>query len=346
MITTTHHRPNLLHLAKAVLALMVISGCFVATISPARAQTPLELSAQAANPTSQTTNHSDTNQFSLSPAFQEVVISTATPSATIEIVVTNSTAVATTFEAFALEYPQVDHFGSLQFVDFKREDAISMMPGYLRFEVQQFVLDPGQQKRVQTRVTDRASLRPGGTYVAIVVRAVSERISGTQPVIPALSSQLLIRKLAGEVQNLSLSEVTNLPPSVSFILPHKLGTIFINNGNVHLTPHGRAQITDMFGRVVRQGTINESSLTILPGRQRELPLPLAKSRWVFPVNLLTISLNGTADVTSFSYEHTFVFVSPWFVIGLAGLTSILWRYRAQIARKLKFSRPISLKKPT
>lgn len=267
------------------------------------------------------------NQYTVEPAYQEVVLGERTAEASASVTVRNTTGQATTFEVYALEFPNVDHFGSLQFVDFSQAELSAKQAPYIHFDAQQFVLEPHHQRAVALRITDRAELKPGGTYTAVVIRSQAQIRAGQQVVVPALTSQLLIRKQHGEIRNLSLTDVSGDPTALGLWVPKRVALHFSNNGNVHLLPRGTVTITDLFNRTVAKGIINDASHYVLPSRNRSILVDLQRIRWTLPISVLTIWVDGGAETTHYQYESTFVYISPWLAVLALGSIWVVRRLR-------------------
>lgn len=262
------------------------------------------------------------SSYVFEPAFQEVVISNSKPELTTTIKIKNTTNQAETFEVFGIEFPSTQHFGSLQFLDFS-QSAIKQQPNYLHFDANQFVVDPQKEREISLRISDRADLRPGGTYVAVMVRAVNKSATAQQSVLPAFASMLLIRKIDGEIRNLSLTNFGGRKTAISIKIPDSIDVTFQNNGNVHLIPRGEIIVEDIFGRVLKQGTLNEESFYVLPDTQRTIPVILRKAQLSFPAMLITIKAFGSSETTSYATEYSYLYISPILIITIFLIMSML-----------------------
>lgn len=308
-------QPKLVH----TLTSSLILCCFLIVLHMIRPTA--ELSAQSPAPAY------TLNQYTVEPAYQEIVLGEQSAVATASVTVRNTTGQATTFEVYALEFPNVDHFGSLQFIDFAQAENSAKQAPYIHFDAQQFVLEPHHQRVVALRIADRAELKPGGTYTAVVIRAQAQVRVGQQVVVPALTSQLLIRKQHGEIRNLSLTDVGGDPAVLGFWLPKRITLQFANNGNVHLLPRGTVTITDLFNRTIAKGVINDASYYVLPSRNRTIAVELKRLRWTLPISVLTVWVNGGAQTTHYQYESTFIYISPWLAVGTLGVVWVVRRRR-------------------
>lgn len=256
------------------------------------------------------------NTVTISPAFQELeLVETASQSA-VTITVTNTSIQPVTLEVLPSTVDQQDLSGRISFELFS--GAANQTFPFLSVSVDRFVLEPQQSQDVSVTVTNRTSLRPGGTYVGIVFRTVLEAPPTQQVILPAVASLLLINKQGGETYNLSLKEVIGIPKNVALTIPNKLGLVFANDGNTHLQPRGTISVTGLFNRLVAQSTVNESSLYILPGRQRMIQQTVQPASRLLPIDVVWVEINGTSgnDRTPYSYETSFIYISIWGILAL------------------------------
>ena len=184
--------------------------------------------------------------------------------------------------------------------------AASLAP-FVSFETDSIVLEPGSSEEIEIKIDNRDSLSPGGHYAAIVVRNVEVRETENQKILPAISALLLVRKTGGEEFNITIRDI-GWNPTLSFKIPEEIVIQFENNGNVHDIPRGTVKITDMFGRVVYQGILNENSSYLLPDNIRSIPIKMKRSRFLFPIQLLSLEIRGTSEIGSVPIQAEISFV--------------------------------------
>lgn len=275
------------------------------------------------------------NTVTISPAFQELEIAETASQSAITITVTNTSEEPVTLEVLPSTVDQQDLSGRISFELFS--GAANQTFPFLSVSVNRFVLEPKQSQDVFVTVTNRTSLRPGGTYVGIVFRTVLDTAPTQQVILPAVASLILINKLGGEIYHLSLTEVVGLPKNVALTIPNKLGLVFSNDGNTHLQPRGSIAVTGLFNRLLAQSTVNESSLYILPRRERMIRQTLQPSSRLLPLDIVWVEINGTSgnERTPYSYETSFIYISIWVILALilcvaAILTIIIIKKRKSI----------------
>lgn len=263
------------------------------------------------------------NGITVSPVFQEVTLDETTGTARSSIELTNSSQQTITLEVFPTEVNQVDELGNIALEQFS--GAASESLPYVSFSQDRISLEPESSQTIEVLLSDRASLQPGGSYVGVVFRLQQESESTDQVIQPAVVSYLLITKTGGEQFALRLQSVQGLPVLVSFGLPKSLALIFSNEGNIHVQPRGTVSFTDSFGRLIGQGTVNESSQYVLPGRQRRLFQPISPGEALLPVSFVSTEITGSVgeERSPFSYESSFIIISPYVVISAGVLIVFL-----------------------
>ncbi len=231
----------------------------------------------------------------LSPPFAQLSLSEGSLETTQELTLHNSTEKDLEFSASVFLFSQVDSQGTTILTDkpvtsesVSIADSITVTPAT-------FVLKAGQTQSLTVRVANQLNLAPGGHYAAVVIRSNSSSIQDTPSVVPALSSFLLIRKIGGEQYHLSLGKVELLQSFFQPQFPSTVPLLFENQGNIHVIPRGTITITDLWGRTVLEGTINEGSFIVLPRAQRELSVSLRSIRPLLPSLAYTVNITGHSE---------------------------------------------------
>lgn len=252
--------------------------------------------------------------LSISPAFQEVVFEKNDTEQSIFFELENNTDQTLEFRFEAIPYTTVDYVGSLSFLNPTLNEAVGTV-SFVTFDVDRVMIEAKSKKKIDVHVQNRPNLSPGGHYIAIVSRLVSEE-DAQQKIIPAVGSLLMIHKKDGEQVNLSLRSVENAAKGVVFHLADTVELSFENQGNIHVTPRGTITVTDLFNRVVQQGTINENSSLVLPGMRRIIGVKMATSRRVVPISFLTLDVKGTVQghESGFTHQSSYFYIAPWILV--------------------------------
>lgn len=269
---------------------------------------------------SQKVSAQEKSPFSLSvkPAYQEVEITENDDTVDATLTYENKSDSIQEIELFAFDFKQTDHFGSLALIDNIHENYLHTLVSYLSFDKDSLILLPHTEETLTVKIKNRASLSPGGHYAAVVARAVDSEKENKEKVLPAISSLLLVRKIGGERVNLSLKEILWKPNILVTHIPSTIDLEFENNGNVHVIPRGTLKVTDFLGNVTHQGIINDSSLYLLPGTIRRIPISLQQSKPFFPIMLFFLDATGNADQGDvvFHSEQSFLYIDWRFLIFL------------------------------
>lgn len=276
--------------------------------------------------------------ISISPAYQEVIFEQQEHEQSATFQLTNHTNQPVELEFQIIPYSVADYVGSLSFYNPTLNEALGTV-NYVQFSTNQVVIEPGKTAEIPFVIENRASLSPGGHYVAIVCRMkASESVEdGSQQILPAVSSLLLIRKKDGEQVNLSLKDV-DLKSQSLFSVPSRMLFTFENQGNVHVIPRGTVSITDSFGRGIAEASVNENSSYVMPGTRRVIPISLHQTQFTLPISFLTVEVQGYAQghEARFSYSSSFFYLSPYMLLLfliIAGITGLLiWRRRQRDSR--------------
>lgn len=254
----------------------------------------------------------------VTPTFQEVVLSASDSATQANITIVNQTAQAQQFELFAVGISQIDESGNVMLSNKPLSGQNDPYSADIELPEPVITIAPNEEKKVPFLVKNSLNLSPGGHYVSLIVRAVSDdqQAASKQSVLPAISSFVLIRKLGGEQYNLFLKSLEFPQKRVWWKLPDRAILTFENQGNVHTTPRGQVTATDMFGRVVLEATINEGSQFVLPRSQRPIRVQMREIRRSVPLMLYTVSVSGVSEPggVAFSQTRYVPYISVWLLL--------------------------------
>lgn len=264
------------------------------------------------------------------PTFQTLNISDQTASVSGKVALTNVGSVDQRFTVFAVDIQQFDVDGRVILSDKPRSGEAYSLAEFIAFDSNSIVLPAKGTVEVPFYVKNSASLSPGGHYAAVVARLEGVVQSTQQQVLPALSSFVLVHKEGGERYHLSLTNEVFPTFFIQPTLPQKAMLSFSNQGNTHVIPRGTVEVTDLFGRVVRRGIINENSVFVMPGTQREMQTALYDVKQQFPIMLYSEKIVGHSvpgDV-SFSQSSSVLVIHPLMVLVPVSLIGIgIWKRR-------------------
>ncbi len=267
----------------------------------------------------------------VSPTYQEVIVKEADDYVKTSVSFTNSSEQVMTLQLIPVEFNEIDPYGKIFIPSVDTQNNV-YQADYIRLSANEVTLAPKATSVVDAFVVNGSSLGPGGHYVAIVARAVDNNAATKQAILPAVSSLLLIRKEGGMKVGLSLVDMSWPKSGVVFSIPDSIKLSFKNDGNVHIIPHGLVIFTDIFGRTVYRGVINQSSSYVLPQKTRFIDVKIKRLRLWFPIMFYSVSVQGGANLgdVSFSKTDSFVYVSPLFSIGALSVIFALLFFRKRI----------------
>lgn len=265
--------------------------------------------------------------FTLDPAFQEVVLLENQSKAQAVISYKNDSNTVREVELFAYDFTQNDVLGGVAFV-LDNQSYPHSLASFLQLNKNRLVLAPGETQHITITVDNRSSLSPGGHYAAVIARDVGDPTDkAKQPVVPALSSLILVRKVGGERFHLSLAGVDWQPKMVVSRLPTEVELTLQNDGNVHDIPRGTMTVTGLGNRTLLQGTVNEESLYVLPGTLRKITVRLHTTQLSLPIDFVTITLQGSGQYSNITYawQESALLVSwyvPLILVALCGVVAV------------------------
>ncbi len=267
----------------------------------------------------------------VSPTYQEVVVKEADDYVKASVSFTNLSNQVMTLQLIPVEFNEIDPYGKIFIPSVDTQDNV-YRADYIRLSANEVTLAPRATSVVDAFVVNYSSLGPGGHYVAIVARAVDKSASAKQSILPAVSSLLLIRKEGGMKVGLSLVDMDWPKTGIVFSIPDSITLSFRNDGNVHIIPHGLVTFTDVFGRIVYRGVVNQSSSYVLPQKTRFIDVKIERLRLWFPIMFYSVSVQGDANLgdVSFSKSDSFIYVSPLFSIGTLSVVFALLFFRKRI----------------
>lgn len=254
----------------------------------------------------------------ISPAFVDITLGEEGDEKSFEILITNKTNKKIKVDFSSLDFKQTDPSGAIGFLGKEIGNYTYSLSSFLTFDNPSLEINSGEKKKLTVTVTNREDLSPGGHYAAVIIRQNQSGDGKNTLVSPALSSLIYLNKKGGERYNLSFKDINFPKLPVVFSYPSTSLITFQNDGNVHLTPYGRADITDIFGRLIYKGIINEGSIKVLPQSRRYIPVYSKRISYSLPVSINKISISGhdSLNKTKFSYEELFIYVNPIFLVGL------------------------------
>ena len=282
------------------------------------------------------------DSIKIEPAFIEVEMESTESAKEFVFTITNNSDKELSIDLSGIDFRQSDDpYGNVSFLGKEIKDYTYGLTSFISFTNNNLELKQQEKREINVTIANRQDLSPGGHYGAVIVRQRPGSSTDNTIVTPALSSLVYLTKKGGERYNLSFKDVDFPKIPIVFAHPSTYFILLQNDGNVHLTPYGRADITDIFGRLIYKGIINENSLKVLPKSRKYIPVYSKKVSTPVPISINKISIQGrdSLDKTKFSYQDYFLYINPVFgtgvIIGLIILVLIWLKKRKTKNLKLK-----------
>lgn len=181
----------------------------------------------------------------------------------------------------AKDFNGLDDTGTVHFLD--EPDAQNYnysLSSWIHFESESVSLNPGEQKAIAIHI-DKEKLPVGGHYASIIAEVIQRDTQGIIPLRGILSTLLFVR--AGKGYERENARVTTVESDTTFpYFPQEFFFKLQNTGNIDLIPYGLLEITDMFGRKVATGIVNEGSLITLPESIRKYKVAITSKSFLIP----------------------------------------------------------------
>lgn len=288
-----------------------------------------------------------TKAITIEPFIQEVVLTGTDQQKEFFVEITNHTSAPFDFKAQAVDFGSLNETGGLVFAGANAPELVRKygLANWLIIDSSSQKLASGQKIRLKVKIDNRADLAPGGHYAAVVVS--SQQLVGSASDQPRISLQenlsalIFAKKIGGDIYRLKLTSID--ANETLFYLPNSLTLHFRNEGNTHLVPRGTATITDSRGKLVSKGIINQDSAIILPERQRDYVVKLARVAWpVWPGRYqLTINyrFDGYDGLRQYQ-KHSLLLTPAGLLLLLAGLVLVMgvFQNRRVLVRSISTSR--------
>lgn len=213
--------------------------------------------------------------ITVSPAFQSVTLSPEMVGKDIVITLTNQSQVGQTYALSTADFGTLDESGGVALIGTPATELEHRygLVSWMTLDRNVVFVPPAGSAKVTVRIDNRPSLSPGGHYAAVLATAVADPINAAGPakvnLKQVVASLILLRKDGGAEPGLTLTDI-DPRPSVWWQLPSEVALRFRDPGNVHVVPRGTITLTDMTGRVVKRGIINEDSAIVYPQSFRRM----------------------------------------------------------------------------
>jgi hypothetical protein len=248
----------------------------------------------------------------LSPPFIDVEISGSDSEKQLVLEIGNQGIVSETLELSVVDFGSLNESGGVAFLTTDKQpgDRKYALASWISLEKSAVTINPGEKQEVKVTIINKESLMSGGHYGAVLATV---KFGGTNNVdtvglSKSLATLFYVLKTGGERRNLIFKNIEW--SSNWFRLPYQIKLRFENNGNVHVVPRGKIEITNPRGELVTKGIINEGSGKIMPESFRIFPVTIKPTRgWMWP-GKYTIRVDYRYDGKDnfLTYQNNYIYI--------------------------------------
>lgn len=274
--------------------------------------------------------------LSISPAYQDIQLNNFNEVAVAKLKIENPFEYAISLKLLPVFY---DPIKQLPLISFDQSGVLETtnIPKYIEISTPELEIAGNSSSEVEIEITANNHLLAGGNTVAIL--AYENQLNESEnnsSLIQGLISILFINYKVDEKVSLSLNKVKGWSWPIMFFKADQLQLEFANNGNSFITPRGKIEITDIFGRIIATGIINMDSQKVFSGSSKIIEVPISHQNWTFPVSIFQISLKGSAgtDETAFSWKNWSTYFSFWFFLVLLTIIFLFLTFKYQLRKKI------------
>lgn len=187
-------------------------------------------------------------------------------------------------------------------------------------------LNPGQRETINLTITVPKNASPGGHYGLVRFTGVAPELQDSGVSLSASVGTLLLVNVSGNVtQSAKVAELytsqNGKRKSLFEYGPIGVTTRVQNTGNIHIQPKGTIQITDIFGRNIYIGQLNESTRNVLPGSIRKFDNNYNKKLLFGPLKVKADLVYGTDNQIASATKT--IWVIPYKLIAIVILAILL-----------------------
>ena len=219
-------------------------------------------------------------------------------------------------------------FGEQGQVELTEESSFSVK-SWTKITPESFSLGPGEEREIIARVSvpDDAA---GGRYGSFVFGISGEERPGSAALSQEIASLFLIR-ISGPVdERLSLTEF--FAPRFSEFGPIPFSLKVKNSGNVYVKTYGLINVSDMFGRKVKDVVVYETN--VFPGATRIIESTLDKKILIGKYTAIPILYYGSEQNQSLTASTTFYVFPLRIALILLLVVLVLFFGRKRIGKAL------------
>jgi hypothetical protein len=252
------------------------------------------------------------NGVSVSPATEQLSLSTGLKSTSFKVFITNHNKQIISVTLATENFSSLNDSGGLSFNP-KDISASHSLAKYISFSHNNLVIGPNQSQSILVTIKNINQLAYGGHYVAIIYKVNSPSPVKTQSslsVNEALASLVFVSTASGGSQSVKLLSLPETRFYVNF--PQVITSVFKDTGNTQTSLHGLIRIYNSHHKLISQGFINTNSALILPGSSRlfETSLSRINQPGFLPSKYsINFSYANSGSSLTDNYQATFYYVN-------------------------------------
>lgn len=211
------------------------------------------------------------NTITVVPSIVNLDLHKASPDVTLYY--TNTTKSVVELALSARDFSGLSDNGQLAILDPEKAKSYQYrLSSWIQFDTNTITLNPGEKKTVHVTI-EKEQLPVGGHYGAIFAQVVLKAVRKPLKLQPIIASLVFVRSTS-EFNREEAKVVTANPDTTFPYFPQNFLIRLHNTGNIQLVPYGLIQITDISGKLVAKGILNEGSLFLLPESLRTFTVPI------------------------------------------------------------------------
>jgi hypothetical protein len=236
------------------------------------------------------------------------------------------------FEQLTL-YPQILSFkalgdeGGQEFIENAEENKTYSLAQWINISVDILEIDALDSVVLPFTISVPEDAEPGGRYAAILLSSQpDEDLQGSSAVaLGAKSGTIILARVAGEATESAFISQFKTGREVYDYPPVDFEILVENRGNVHVKPVGRIDITDLFGNVVGELSVNETGGNVLPESTRKFTTEWEKEEFTIGKFTAVLTLNYGENSDNYVTETLTFWVIPTqeLLIALAVLVVVI-----------------------
>jgi hypothetical protein len=180
------------------------------------------------------------------------------------------------FESVTL-YPQVVSFvakgdeGGQEFIEDSEETTSYSLAQWMNISTDTLEIEPLERVVLPFTINIPLDAEPGGRYGAVLLgnQPTTAEDLANSVALGAKSGTIILARIAGDITESAKINTFSINKDFYNYPPVDFEVVVENTGNVHVKPLGTIEISNIFGKVVDEVTVNEGLGNVLPDSTRK-----------------------------------------------------------------------------